>query len=715
MPCRHSPSVQAHARSRGAIPQQLLGAATLGLASALSVPAAEAQAPDAATLPPISVTGAPESGYRRPETSLTRLPGRLQDVPQTVNVVTEELMREQGATRLRDALRNVPGITLNAGEGGAQGDVLTLRGFPARGDLYLDGLRDVGSYTRDSFNLEAVEVLKGPSSTLFGRGSTGGAVNQVSKTPTLAPLNEASLEAGSNLLARATADINQPIGERAALRVNLMGERSDVADRDEIEQKRWGVAPSIAFGIGGPTELTLSYLHQEEDNVPDFGLPFLNGRPAPVSRDTFYGLADTDREQVRVDVATLRVRHEINESLSLSNALRYGHYDRELDPTAPRIAAAPPGTPLEDLKVNRSRPARDGVETVLVNQTDLTARFATGPVEHELITGLELGRETSRQERFTAANVPQADLLDPDPDADGSFITRQLSSNTRTTAYTVGLYALDRIRLSEQWEIVGGLRWDRFDARYEDRVSDTRFDRVDEMVSTRASLVWRPTEEQTYYLSYGTSFNPSAENLSLSAGNADLEPEKNRIYEAGAKLDLLDGRLGLRGALFRIEKTNARTPDPANAAVSVLEGKQRVDGFEAEIVGRLTDRWDLLLGYTYLDSEIVESNNPAEVGNRLQNTPKHSVAAWTSYDLGEGWQIGTGLFYVGERYANNSNSNEVPGYLRWDAMIGYRTGPLDLRLNAYNLTDKDYFESVYPGHAVPGPGRTVTLTATTRF
>lgn len=699
---------------RASASQRVLAAAAFGVL--LPAPAFAQQAME---LPPVSVTADPATGYRAEEPSLPKLRGPLQDTPQSITVVTEEVIEDQAATRVRDSLRNVPGITLNAGEGGAQGDNLTIRGFSGRGDFYMDGMRDIGSYNRDSFNLESLEVLKGPSSVLFGRGSTGGVVNQVSKTPKAAAFNDGSLSLGSNHLLRATADINQPLNASTALRLNAMAEGSEVAERDEAENRRFAVAPSLTLGLGGPTELTLSFLHQQEENVPDLGLPYLFGRPAPVSRSSFYGLGDYDYEDVVVDVATARLRHEFAAGPVLTNTLRYGRYGRDVSATAPRIAGNPaPGTPLGSILVNRSKngPSGDSVTTALFNQTDIATDFATGPLRHAVSGGIELGRETVDSTRFTFTGVPQATLLDPNPGNSTATLGRSIRSDLDVSADTFAVYAMDRVSISERWELIAGLRWDRFDMDYRDRVTGAAFERTDEMLSGRAALVYKPLAWQSWYASYGTSFNPSAEFLALSATSAGLSPEENRTFEIGAKFDLLDGALALRGAVFRIEKTNARIPDPAGGGLQVLQGEQRVDGFELEVAGQITPWWNIIAGYAYLDSEIVESGNAAELGNRLPSTPEHGASLWSTVRLDPSWQVGGGVFLVGERYANAANTNKAEGYARVDAMVGYRlTDQVEVRFNVFNVFDTDYYDAVYTGHVVPGAGRTAVLSTSFRF
>jgi catecholate siderophore receptor len=722
---RHGSSVRKIKRARRhGIPFDRLFGSAVGMGLALAASGAGAQTStaeqkdqkDDLTLPGVDVR-APRRDYRIEESGLFKLPDPVKDTPQSITIVPEELMRQQAVTSLRDALRNVSGISLAAGEGGAQGDSLTLRGFSARNDFFLDGVRDQGAYTRDTFNLGAVEVLKGPSSVMFGRGSTGGAINQVSKTPYGAPGYSASLSAGNGPFLRGTADINQPLSAGAAVRLNLMGEQTEVVGRDEVELKRWGVAPSVTLGLNSPTRLTLSYLFQQENNIPDYGVPYLFGEPAPVPRETFYGLPHADFERTDVHIATLRLEHVFNDDVRLRNTLRYAAYQRDHTITAPRIAGSPaPGTALSAITVNRGRPTREREDTILTNQTDTIVKFDTWRFKHTLVAGLELARETADSTTFTIGNTPTATLLNPNPFPDLSAVTRTRNQITETIAYSIGLYAVDEMALTRQWKIIGGLRWDRFQSEFAQRTVATgarlELERTDSMVSPRAALVFQPTAAQTYYFSYGTSFNPSAEALTLAANNVNADPEESRTFELGAKWELLRNALSFRTALFQIDKTNARTADPV-LGVMVLEGEQRVRGIELEAIGRILPRWQVFAGYTYLDSQAVKALEVGVEGKRLANVPEHSASLWTTYDLGERWQVGGGLIYVGERFGNNTNTNKVPGYVRGDATVAFRPlKQLELRLNVVNVSDAKYYDNVYQAHVVPGAGRTFILTGT---
>jgi catecholate siderophore receptor len=695
-------------------------ALTVALATSNALPQ-EADRRETFMLPPVDVQDQ-RSRYIPTDLGLSRLPQPVRDIPQSITVIPQELMQEQAVTSFRDALRNVTGISLAAGEGGGpQGDNLTLRGFSARNDYFLDGIRDQGSYTRDVFNIEAIEVLKGPSAVLFGRGSTGGAINQISKIPRLEPLYSATLSVGTGQLLRGTADIDQPLSKTSALRVNLLAHDQEFVDRNEAHAQRFGFAPSIAFGLGTPTQLTLSSLVQTEDNIPDYGIPYLFGEPAPVDRENFYGLAEEDFEKVLLNTFTARLDHRFNEQLSLRNTLRYSRTDRQAEVTTLNILGTPtPDTPPSSIQVNRgTRPGRDTEESILSDQVDLTVRFHTLAFKHTLSTGLEVARETFEATRFMRQNVPPADLLNPNVRPDTSRETETISARTSTETTSFAVYAVDQIRLLPKLDLLGGLRFDLFAADFDSYLNNMSFERTDTKVSWRAGLVFRPTSTQSYYFSSGTSFNPSAEALALAANNADTPPEENISFEVGAKIGLFNDTLSLQGAVFRLDKTNARTTDPETQLL-VLEGKQRVQGFEVGLIGRPLPRWNVFTGFTYLDSKILESqdvqNGVPVQGKELQNIPRYSATLWTTYDIGEKWQVGTGVLYLSERFANTSNTNEVPKTVRWDATVAYQFNRnIQLRLNALNLTDELYFDGIHPGHVVPGVGRTFILSGNFRY
>jgi len=706
-------------------------------------------APAAVELAPVPVT-APEAraGSAAGVTSVGgKLPVEVRDVPQVVNIVTEEVIEAQGAASLKEALRYVPGITLAAGEGGNIGDNINLRGFSARTDVYLDGFRDRGQYTRDTFYLDRVEVLKGPASMLFGRGSTGGVINQVSKQPSLTPSAEVSATVGTDDYYRATADLNQPLGAQSAVRIAAMGQTQH-STRDFIQTEGHGVAPSLRFGIGSPTEISLSALLQRTEELPDYGFPLIQvsdsdplKKPAKAPHDRFYGYRDDYFDQ-EVEVFTVAVKHKLSEVLSLRNRTQYTHYSTEASPTplgtlsltSGSSAVPTQSTPLDQIQAQRQDRDRTIRDTSLYNQTDLVASFATGPIRHTLIGGAELGTDTYRFTRYLwdPTNVP-INLGNP-VNGERSGI-RYRSQTQATDADSVAFYINEQADLGQHWKLVLGLRHDKFHAES----SIVNFDKAaaatapaqpaphtDTMLSTRAGLLFQPTTAQSYYVSYGTSFNPSAETVTQSVNSATLDAEKNRSYEAGAKWDLMDGDLLLGAALFRVEKTDARTAESSSTPAS-LDGDIRVQGLELSAAGRPMPAWEVFGGYTYLDGEVLKAKetqtvvvNGANVvvrseGKEYQNTPHHALTLWNTYAFLQHWELGAGALYVADRYANNFETVQVDSYTRYDAMLSFQQPRYDLRLNLLNLSDKEHFEVASGGRAVPARGRTALFTVDYRF
>ncbi|MGE5540631.1 MAG: TonB-dependent receptor [Gemmatimonas sp.] len=720
MPFRFRPSfTDARTALLGCVSHRALALALLG-ASTLHAPL-PARADDAVALPQISVEGERPNGYQTAVPTLPKLTEPLRDTPQSITVVPRQVIEDRGTTSATDALRNVPGISLQAGEGGNQGDNLSLRGFSARNDIFLDGMRDFGSYYRDSFNFESIEVLKGPSSVLFGRGSTGGVVNQVSKTAHLGNDNQETVSIGDNGLRRATADVNQQWSDTTAFRLNVMGEKTGVAGRDVVEYQRFGVAGSLAAGIGRDTRYTFNYLHHTENDTPDYGIPWLFGRPAPVNRRNYYGFSDGNNFfDATADVATAKIEHDVDSSTTIRNQTRAAYYTRKIRVTEAQIpGSATSATPPESITVTRNQINSQSQETFLQNQTEVTKRFGADGVEHTMVAGVEVGYETSAPLRLTYSGVPGTNLVNPNPDQPFTYTSVRLNTNTTADATSVGVYALDTIKLDPQWELIGGLRWDRFDSHVS-QVGTTNFtfDRVDSKPSTRAALVYKPIEIGSVYVSWGTSFNPSAESLTTTAANGNLPPEENETYEVGSKWDLLGERMSVRGALYQLDKTNARVPDPNNTALNTLDGAQRVRGMELETAGKLTDEWQVFAGYNYMDGKVTKASTAttaAQVGSPLTNTPRHTVSLWSTYDLDRDWQVGAGMNYVSQRVARNTGIIErAPEYTTFDAMAKYRlTETVDFQLNVYNVTDEHYFDLLHPSHVVPGAGRTVMFT--TRF
>ena len=672
--------------------------------------------------------------YRTNQSSMSKLTEDLLNTPQTVKTMSRELLEDRGLTSLNDALRTVPGITLGAGEFAWQGNAPTIRGFSARDDMYLDGTRDFGSYPRDPFNLESLEILLGPSSVLFGRGSTGGAINQVTKRPTLNFLTDFSVNVGSDNTIRATADVSRPVqllGSGAAFRFNILSHQGEVTDRDGAKAKRFGFAPSLAFGLDSDTQLTLSYMKQASDDRPDYGIPWLNGNPAPVSRQNFYGF-DSDFLETDADIFTANINHMFNSSISLNALARYAHYERDSRITEALITeSVTAGAPLTNTSIYRNVFLGNSEETLLATQATVTWELKTGNIEHVIAGGVEFSRETSNPTFSFGIGASGTSLLTPNSQMPftGSTDPRIISD---TTGQTSAVYVLDTIKFNDNWQLTAGGRWDQFDTDYDavrfkgpatpfnsgELDGNESFNQTDKEGSYRAALVYKPTLESSIYLAGSTSFNPSAQGLSLlttgrglGLGNQHLDPEKNQSLEAGVKINLNEGALSFAGSVFEILKKNARVADPNNPGFNTLGGEHQVRGISLDMNGMVGPGLFLTAGYSHLDTEVTKAAPGAAIGAALANAPEHSLSLWINYQFNERLDFGIGARHISDLLAQNTgNGKSVPSYQLLDGMGRYiLSDTVSLKLNATNLTNEYYFDQLHPWHIVPGPGMTITF------
>lgn len=714
----------------------------------------------------MTIIGEQTPGYKPETISNARIAAPLRDTPQTINVVPRKVIEDQNATTLRDVLLNVPGISYQAGEGGVPaGDQLAIRGFSARTDMFVDGVRDIGGYTRDTFNVEQAEVFKGPNSAYSGRGSTGGSINLVTKTPKLNPFYNADLSYGTYDYYRATIDLNQPIQELeklgvsgAALRFNGMFHDQDFSGRDYVHDTRWALNPTFAIGLGTATRASVSYLHMEQDNLPSYGIPFVNnsnnpyrgasavGKVAPVPYHKFFGLVDRDFEEININVGRLKIEHDINEDHQLRNQTQYGRTYRDSLISAPRVVRNPaddpifgPNTPAAVnaavgsdgayYGLNYQAQSRDQADNIFANRTDLESKFNTGPLEHTLISGLEYSHEKQvnyLRSFFSPGALPAqtSNPLDPDPFSPFHRVDRNGARN-EAIIDALGVSAFDTVKINDKFLVTAGLRGDLFDARYNQYTNNTvtRFSREDTAVTWRGGLVYKPLPNGSVYAGYGTSFNPSAEGFTLTGALQAVEPERANSYEIGSKWDFFNDRLAVEGAVFRTDKTNYRNTDPVTGEVSA-SGELRVQGVELQVQGKITDKWSVIAGYAFMHSEILESRTETtyngvaipEQGHKLSNTPEQTASLFTTYELPYKIMVGTGLFFVDERFSNNIETQWVPGYVLHNAMIGWSPDErFSFRVNVSNLWDEEYIDRVGGGHAIPGAGRTVIFTAMLRF
>ena len=705
-------------------------------------------------------------GERVRKASSPKYTEELVDTPQTVTVVTSEVMAQQNLLGLRDVLSTLPGITFGAGEGGGgYGDSINLRGFNATTDITVDGVRDSAQYTRtDNFNLESIELINGANSAMSGAGSVGGNINLVSKTARESDFSTLTLGAGTDGFGRATVDSNHDLGNGQALRVNAMFHRNDVPDRDVEEYKRWGIAPSFAIGLGSDTRLTLSYLHQHDENIPEYGLPYFaayGGLLPGISRDAYFGYRNMDKQEIDIDVLTGVFEHDFNDKVSVRSLARFQKVDQYVlvNPTqgtwcldsgvnpANGLACGTPGTYLPSGPRGTTRNTSNGLA---LSQTDVTARFSTGRVEHALVAGASFMQETydldngntQRNANGTAPVYPVMDIHDPDNVYAGP-INYIRAGTTEGTLDNQALYVFDTLTFNPQWQLALG-------ARYEHNEGDTRsltyatpaaggtitvgptFRNEDDLFSYRAGLLFKPADNGSIYLSYANSKTPSkgSVNGACTAQTCEVDPETAVNIELGTKWNLLDERLAVTAAVFRNERQNYKVADPNNpdnpSGTQQLDGKARVDGVALGVAGNITRAWSIFANYTYLDSEVLQSVSDrvlettgidAQAGNPLPNTPEHSASAWTTYAL-QGWTFGYGVTYQGDFHtASTANAPRVKSYTMHRAMAGYQfNARFGLQLNIDNLFDKQYFTRVRNnGWATPGAARSAVLTATFKF
>lgn len=659
---------------------------------------------------------------------LDKLMAPIVDLPISISQVGSAEIEQRGITTLTDAVRGVPGISLGAGETSWQGNNLYLRGFTTRNDTFLDGMRDYGYYFRDPFNDAAIEVLKGPNSILFGRGATGGAIHQVSKQPTLKSFASAEFSAGTDGTLRTTTDLDLALGRTTALRLDGMATRAEVTDRDGALNRRWGIAPTIAFGVGTPTRLTLSYFHQSERNRPDYGIPWFNSAPAAVDRDSFYGFK-SDYLNTDVDIGTVKLAHDLSSAFSLSASLRYSSARRSFRTSEAAIPATTAATtPLSAIQVTRNEFSGYSDDRFLQGQIAATAHFRTGPVAHMLTFGIEGGQEKPAPTYIFHVGVIGSSLVNP-PEQAFAEASQYVRFRARTTANTVGLYALDTIELGQHVQVLAGLRWDSFDAHYRSTgydptgvsVATTDVDRNDRRISGRGALIYTPDARSSLYVTYANSFNPSAEGIeslvsagrSVAQANLNARPETSRAWEAGAKRKMAGGRLLLTAAIFRTIKSNVRIPDPTIANFNTNGGTQRVQGIELEATGQITEAWTIHASYAYLDSSTLHVDNPSaagspRIGAQLPVTPKNSASFQTDYALSRIFSVGGGAVYQSSRLGQNTNSSllRAPGYTVYELRARAQLSPrVAVQANIFNLTDKLYYDQLHPFHVVPGAGR----------
>ena len=673
----------------------------------------------AAELPLVTVTASrvPAAAYNPfSASSATKIDAPLRDIPQTVNVVPLSLLRDQGARSMQDVLKAVPGVGLSHGDG--QRDQATIRGFSAIADQFVDGMRDDALYFRDLSNIEQVEIIKGPASVLYGRGSSGGLINRISKKPGINK-NEVSLQAGSWNQRRGEFDFaKSESGSALSMRVTGAVERAD-SYRDQQFLDREAFAPSVLFKISDATRLLLQAEYLSDKRVTDFGVPSYRGKPVDVDPSTYYGAAnakDFDFSEARVKAFGFTLDHRFNDAWSLRNAFR--HYDYTLNRNNTLVGSV--NQVALTASLNRSNVARD--ESGYFNQTELNQKVTLAGMPHQILYGVEIGKQDKDQLFRTQNNIAVVSLFNPVAPVLPFTVAAAPSTDNLGILTVASAYVQDMATLSVQWKALVGVRFDRFEQETRERRAGLpNLSRTDRAWSPRAGLVYQPSDTQSYYTSFSKSFQPSGESFALAANNAQIAPEETTNKEVGAKFDLFDGNASATVSLFRLERTNIKATDPSTNRVIPI-GTQQTDGLELTFAGKLGHGWQLWAGYAYLDARVtssiaVDSGQPIQ-GKRPTLTPVQSANLWLTKSLGNGFGVGGGTNLVAQRFANPGNTVVLPGYATLDAMAYYRHGKIDLQLNALNLFDRKY---IVAGHGsngnlnLPGAPRSVQLTARYSF
>ncbi len=654
------------------------------------------------------------SAIDRSRAAAAKIDAPLRDLPQAINVVPASVFREQGAHSLEEVLHNVPGIGYSHGDG--QRDQVTIRGFSAITDQYLDGLRDDALYFRDLANIDRVEVLKGPSSTLYGRGSSGGLINRVTKKPTAAAIHEVDLTYGSFDRKRIAADLGGAVNGRVRVRLNAAYENSD-GYRNEYFLERWIVAPSASFTLTPRTELLLQFDHLDDRRLTDFGIPAVNGRPVDVPAGTYYGSSDGRDDTTRALVTGTQVIFEHRfAGARLSNAFRYHKYDLNRRNT---LVSAVTGN-----EAIRTRGIVRRLEDGMFNQAELSTDRRGLGMRHQLLTGLEIGWQQKDQVFLNFANIDRVPLYAPEghrvPEVPS---TARAGTDNVGFLDTTGVYAQDLISIGAHWKSLVGARFDRFAQRTEERrPGQPNLGRIDRSFSPRVGVVYHPKPWGSLYASVSQSFQPSAESFPLAANNAEIKPELTRNYEAGAKYDLLGGALSTTVSLFQLRRTNIKTTDPAAPTRLIPIGEQRTSGVEWTLDGSLGPHWLVSAGYAYLDAEItrstaISSGVPLQ-GKRPSLTPEHSGSVWLRRQLGLRLAVAGAVRMMGLRFAAPDDLVTLPAYTLVDAAMFYDARKFGVALNIGNVFDRHYIVSAHGSSNnlnLPGAPRTVQLSLRTRF
>ena len=661
-----------------------------------------------------SVTVTESPGYAVPYSSAaTKTLTPLRDIPQSVSVITRELVQDQLMMSMGDVVRYTPGITAIQGENNR--DQVVIRGNSSSADFFVDGVRDDVQYYRDLYNLDRVEALKGPNAMIFGRGGGGGVINQVTKQADFMNSGEISLMGGSYGNKRFAADLDHALNDKLAFRLNGMFEDSD-SFRNYVALRRFAVNPTLTFTPTTKTRIAAGYEHLRDNRIADRGIPSFRGRPAEMDISTYFGDPRNSNVHANVNVGTLTVEHQMG-GLTIHNRTSIGDYDRGYQNFVPGVVSAD-RTQVSLSAYNNATQRRN-----LFNQTDFIYALATGRIRHTLLAGAEVGRQLTNNFRNTGFfNNAATSILVPygDPTINTPTFFRQnaTDANNHLKTNLGAAYLQDQIELSRYFQVVVGVRFDHFDLQYHDNRSGTNLRRIDNLISPRVGIVYKPATPVSIYANYSVSYLPSSGDQfsSLTSITQQAIPEKFNNYEVGVKWDLRRD-LSLTTAVYRLDRTNTRATDPNNPTAIVQTGSQRSNGFELGLSGSVTRKWKITGGYAYQDSFVTSATIAAKAGAQVAQVPHHTFSLWNNYQLARRWGAGLGVLQRTDMFAAIDDTVTLPGYVRADAAVYYSISEkVRLQANVENLLNAKYYLNADSNTNIsPGSSRAVRIALVARF
>ena len=645
--------------------------------------------------------------------SATKTLTPLRDLPQSITVVTREQIRDQLLTSLGDVVRYVPGITAHQGENNR--DQIVIRGVSSSADFFLNGVRDDVQYYRDLYNLDRIEVLRGPNAMVFGRGGGGGVVNRVTKEADFAPFREITLQGGSYNNKRVAVDLDQPFNDKAALRLNGVYENFG-SFRDFVSLERYGINPTLTIAPDKQTKITLGYESFRDYRTADRGIPSFQGRPADTDISTFFGNPDDSYVRALVNLGSATIEHQAG-GLNIRNSTLFGAYDRSYQNFVPGAVSA------DKTRVALSAYNNATQRLNIFNQTDLTYGISTGRIRHTLLVGAEAGRQLTDNFRNTGffnntVTSIQAPFANPTISTPVTFRQNATDADNHLKTNIGGTYAQDQIDLSRYVQVVAGLRFDHFDLQYHNNRNGENLRRIDNLVSPRVGVVFKPVTHLSIYGNHSVSHLPSSGDQfsSLTTITQQVKPEKFNNYEFGVKWDIRRS-LALTTAVYRLDRKNTRATDPNDPARIVQTGSQRANGYEFGLNGAITRAWRLAGGYAYQDAFIKSATTSAREGAQVAQVPHHNLSLWNNYQILSRLAAGLGVIHRADMFAAVDNAVRLPGYTRADAALYFAlTEKMRLQVNVENLLDKKYYINADGNNNIsPGSSRAIRAALTARF